>query len=60
MARPKLFFGSNVGLRLPREIDLRLRAASLETGRTLSDLIRETLAQTWGKGKKGQEIRVGQ
>jgi hypothetical protein len=57
MARPKIFHGSNVGLRLPRDIDLRLRAESLASGRTLSDLIRETLAQTWGARQKKQEIR---
>lgn len=60
MARPKVFHGGNVGLRLPKDIDLRLRAAALETGRSLSDLIRESLAQTWGEGRKAQEIRTGQ
>jgi hypothetical protein len=60
MARPKIFHGSNVGLKLPKDIDVRLRAASLETGRTLSDLIRETLAPTWGKVQNPQEIRTGQ
>lgn len=59
MARPKVFNGGNVGVRLPRDIDQRLRAASLETGRSLSDLIRETLAETWGKGRTGREIRTG-
>ena len=49
MARPKKFHGGNVGVRLPKDIDLRLRAAALETGRSLSDLIRETLAQSWGR-----------
>lgn len=56
MARPKIFHGSNVGLKLPRDIDLRLRAASLETGRSLSDLIRETLAATWGKVQNPREV----
>ncbi|MGD0971255.1 MAG: ribbon-helix-helix protein, CopG family [Desulfobaccales bacterium] len=51
MGRPKIFHGSNVGVKLPKDVDTRLRAAALETGRTLSDLIRETLAQTWGKGR---------
>jgi hypothetical protein len=51
MARPKMFHGSNVGVKLPQDIDLRLRAAALDSGRTLSDLIRETLAQTWGRGQ---------
>ncbi len=60
MARPKILHGGNVGVRLPRDIDLCLRAASLETGKSLSDLIRETLARTWGKGQKAQEIRAGQ
>jgi len=60
MARPKIFFGSNVGLRLPKDVDLRLRAASLETGKSLSDLIRETLTPVWGKAQKAQEIRTGQ
>jgi hypothetical protein len=49
MARPKVFHGGNVGVRLPKDIDLLLRAKSLATGRTLSDLIRETLARAWGK-----------
>lgn len=60
MGRPKMFHGSNVGLRLPKDMDLRLRAAAIETGKSLSDLIRETLAPAWGKGKKSQEIRTGQ
>lgn len=60
MARPKVFHGGNMGVRLPRDIDLRLRAASLETGKSLSDLIRECLAQTWGKVQKTQETRTGQ
>jgi len=60
MGRPKIFHGGNVGVRLPRDIDLRLRAASLETGRSLSDLIRETLARTWGKMQKAQELKNGQ
>jgi hypothetical protein len=60
MGRPKIFHGSNVGLRLPKDIDLRLRAKSLETGRTLSDLIREALGEVWRKGQKGQEMRTGQ
>lgn len=60
MARPKVFFGSNVGLKLTKDIDLRFRTASSETGKSLSDLIRETLAPTWGKGKKSQEIKTDQ
>lgn len=59
MARPKIFHGGNVGVRLPKDVDIRLRAAALETGKTLSDLIRETLAQTWGAGQKAQEMRAG-
>jgi hypothetical protein len=59
MARPKVFHGGNVGVRLPKDVDLRLRATALETGRSLSDLIRETLAQAWGKGHKVQEIGQG-
>lgn len=60
MAAPKRFHGSNVGVRLSKDVDTRLRAASIETGRSLSDLIRETLSLTWGKGQKAQEIRTGQ
>lgn len=60
MARPKMFHGGNVGVRLPRDIDLRLRAAALETGRSLSDLIRETLAQTWGRVQNPRELRTDQ
>ena len=59
MARPKIFHGGNVGVRLPRDIDLSLRAASLETGKSLSALIRETLAQTWSAGQKAPEMRAG-
>jgi len=59
MARPKVFHGGNVGVRLPRDVDLRLRAAALETGKSLSDLIRETLALTWGAKQKGQEVKAG-
>jgi hypothetical protein len=58
MARPKVFHGGNVGVRLPRDVDLRLRAAAIETGKTLSDLIRETLAMTWGAKQKAQEMRA--
>jgi len=60
LARPKLFHGGNIGVRLPRDVDLRLRAASLETGKSLSDLIRETLAPVWGKTKRGQNIETRQ
>jgi len=60
MARPKIFCGGPIGVRLPRDIDLRLRAASLETGRSLSDLVRETLAASWGKGKKAKEVHPDQ
>lgn len=60
MARPKQFHGGNIGVRLPRDIDLMLRAKALETGRSLSDLIRETLAPTWGKRQKAQEMHPGQ
>lgn len=49
-----------MGVRLPKDIDLRLRAAALETGKSLSELIRETLAPTWGKGQKVHEMRTGQ
>jgi hypothetical protein len=52
MARPKIFHGGNIGVRLPRDVDLRLRAAALETGRSLSDLIRETLVPVWGRPLK--------
>ena len=60
MARPKVFHGSNVGVKLPKDIDVRLRAASLETGKTLSALIRETLTPVWGKVQKPQEMQTGQ
>lgn len=58
MARPKLFHGGNIGVRLPRDIDLCLRAAALQTGKSLSELIRETLAPTWG-GQKAQGVKTG-
>jgi hypothetical protein len=57
MARPKIFNGSTVGLRLPKDIDLCLRAAAVESGRSISELVRETLSQSWGKEKKNQEAR---
>jgi hypothetical protein len=62
LGAPKRFCGGYVGLKLPHDINVRLRAASLESGRTLSDLIRETLASRWGKGQKAQaqETRTGQ
>lgn len=60
MGRPKIFHGSNVGLKLPRDIDVRLRAEALKTGKSLSDLIRETSAPAWGKGQKAQGKRTGQ
>ena len=60
MARPKIFHGGYVGLRLPRDIDLRLRAAALESGKSLSDLIRETLAPVWGKIQKAQNVETRQ
>jgi len=60
MARPKLFHGGPVGVRLPKDIDLRLRAAAFETGLTLSDLIRETLAPIWGSGQKTREAKTGE
>jgi hypothetical protein len=60
MPRPKIFYGSMVGVKLPQDVDQALRTASLASGKSLSDLIRETLAQTWGKRQKAQEIRTGQ
>ncbi len=57
MSAKKRFEGGYVGVKLPQDVNTRLRAASLETGRTLSDLIRETLAQTWGKGQPGHRQR---
>ena len=57
MGRPKIYQGM-VGVYLPRDVDLRLRAAALETGKSLSDLIRETLARTWGAGQKAPEMRA--
>jgi hypothetical protein len=58
VARPKMFHGGNVGVRLPKEVDIRLRATSLETGRSLADLIREALMQDYGA--KAKEARAGQ
>ena len=60
MARPKVFHGGNVGVRLPRDVDLRLRATALETGKSLSDLIREALSLTWGTVQNNQEVREGE
>jgi predicted HicB family RNase H-like nuclease len=60
MARPKKFHGGNVAVRLPKDVDIRLRAAALESGKTLSDLIRETLAPVWGKVEKPREMHPGQ
>jgi hypothetical protein len=53
MGQPKLFHGF-IGVKLPADINLRLRAASLETGKSLSDLIRETLTPMWGKASRAQ------
>jgi|GEM_PF-1055372 hypothetical protein len=60
MARPKVFYGSTVGVKLSRDLDLVLRGKALETGRTLSDLIRESLIATWRKGQKIQEMQTEQ
>jgi len=61
MARPKVFHGGGVGLKLPLDINLRLRAAALETGKSLSELIRETLAARWGtpRPQADREARNG-
>lgn len=60
MPRPKIFEGGYLGLRLPKDMDLRLRAAALETGRSLSDLARETLARTWGaRPREDREAQSG-
>jgi hypothetical protein len=60
MARPKVFHGGMVGLKLPEDINIRLRAAALETGKTLSELIRETLAPVWSaRTQADREARTG-
>ncbi len=57
MARPKIFHGTCVGIKLPKDVDTRVRAAALKSGKTISDIVRETLAQAWGK-PKGQELHT--
>jgi hypothetical protein len=48
--RPKIYHGSTIGVKLPRDVDLCLRAEALKTGKSISELVRETLA-SWGKGQ---------
>jgi predicted DNA-binding protein len=60
VARPKIYYGGNVGVRLSRELDIRLRAASLESGRSLADIIREALMKNFEKTQNHREMRSGQ
>ena len=47
MARPKKFHGGMIGLKLPAEINIRLRVEAKETGKTLSQIVREILEARW-------------
>lgn len=56
MAAPKKY-GSQVALHLPAELNQSIRAAAAATGKTLSDVIRESLQIIWGKdGAKGKDL----
>jgi predicted DNA-binding protein len=56
MAMKKVYKGGLVGVRISEEINSRIRKEAVETGRTLSDLVRETLSQKWGG--QAQEVRA--
>lgn len=49
--RPKTFSGSAVEMRLPALMSIRIKAAAQEKGKSISDVIRETLAPVFGAGE---------
>ena len=54
MAKPKNLPGF-VALRLPQELDDKVRAAAQVTGASISDLIRSALCAAWGIKQNPQE-----
>jgi hypothetical protein len=57
MARPKVFHGSIVGVKLSESVDSRLRKEAEETGKSLSCLIRNALMKVWGDDPQFQKMR---
>ncbi len=58
MSKPKNFPGV-VAVRLPQEIDEKVRAASQVTGVSMSNLIRAALVKAWGVGQESREMQPG-
>lgn len=56
MAKPKNYPGV-VAVRLPQEIDDKVRAAAQVTGVSMSNLIRAALCKAWGMGQAPVELR---
>ena len=56
MARPKIYHGM-IGVYLPEELDTALRVAAKVTGKSLSDLVRESLCKAWGVGQEPREMQ---
>lgn len=54
MARPKLF-NPLIGVKLQPELDGRVRAAAVNAGIGLSELVRISLASIWGDGTKQEQ-----
>jgi hypothetical protein len=53
--RPKVYTGTQIGIKLPVEMDLKLRTEAQKTGKSISDLVRSTLQEKWGNGKEQGE-----
>lgn len=49
--RPKTFGGTQIGVRLPGLVDIRIRSEAERSGRTISEIVRQTLISKWGDGK---------
>jgi hypothetical protein len=49
--RPKTYGGTQIGVKLPSLVDIRIRAAAQQSGRPLSAIVRDTLIEKWGHGK---------
>jgi hypothetical protein len=50
--RPKTYGGTQVGIRLNAMLDLRIRSEAQRSGRTISQLVRDTLLEKWGDEAK--------
>ena len=49
--RPKTYAVKQIGVKLPGLVDIRIRSEALKSGRTISELVRDTLVEKWGNGK---------